>query len=85
MKLLTIKAYEFHELESDARSRVIYWLDQDPLEVARIRDWDDEGEEMEEEYFSDMTDLELLEHFEINGYLFDYRGRPVHHYLEGEG
>jgi hypothetical protein len=40
---------------------------------------------MEEKYFSDMTDLELLEHFEINGYLFDYRGRPVHHYLEGEG
>lgn len=73
MRQIIIDAYEYHELEPFAQAEVVYWLDQDLSECQN-----DQGE-MEFIYFSDMTDEEIREHCELNGYLFDDEGRPVHH------
>ena len=73
MKQIIINAYEYHELKPNAKSEVTYWLDQDPWEFEN-----DQGE-TEFSYFSDMNDEEKQEHCEVNGYLFDDKGRPVHH------
>ena len=73
MKQIIINAYEYHELEPSAQAEVVYWLDKNPCECQN-----DQGE-MEFSYFSDMTDEEIQEHCEWNGYLFDDKGRPVHH------
>ena len=73
MRYLKVKAYQYHELKPNAKSEVIYWLDQDPLEFEN-----DQGETLLE-MFSDMTDEEIKEHCEMNGYLFDDKGKPIHH------
>lgn len=73
MKQIIIDAYEYHELETFAQAEVVSWLDQDPWEFQN-----DKGE-MEFSYFSEMNDEEIREHCELNGYLFDDEGRPVHH------
>ena len=73
MRQIIIDAYEYHELKPNAKSEVIYWLDQDPLEFEN-----DQGETLLE-MFSEWQDEEIREHCEINGYLFDDEGRPVHH------
>lgn len=73
MKLLKVEAYEYQELEPNARSEVVYWLDQDPWEFQN-----DQGETLYRNC-SDMTDEDIQEHCEMNGYLFDAEGRPVHH------
>jgi hypothetical protein len=48
-------------------------LDEVPIEVEN-----DKGE-FEFRYFSDMTDIEIDEHCQANGYLFTESGRPIHH------
>ena len=73
MKQIIINAYEYHELKPQAKLEVIYWLDSDPFEFEN-----DKGE-TEFSYFSDMNDEEMKEHCEINGYLFDDKGKQVHH------
>jgi hypothetical protein len=73
MRQIIIEAYEYRELEPSAQAKVVYWLDQNPCECQN-----DQGE-MEFRYFSDMNDEEIQEHCEMNGYLFDDEGRPVHH------
>jgi len=72
MRKIILEAYEYHELKPHAQLEVIYWLD-DQLEFEN-----DQGETFLQ-MFSDRTDEEIREHCEINGYLFDDKGRPVHH------
>jgi hypothetical protein len=59
-------------LES-SKASVRVWLDEVPIEVEN-----DKGE-FEFRYFSDMTDIEIDEHCQANGYLFTESGRPIHH------
>ena len=77
MKQIKVNAYEYSELKQDAKNEVIHWLDEIPL------DYETEDEQgntiIEYEYFSDMEDIDIIEHCEINEYLFDKFGNCVHH------
>ena len=77
MKQIKVNAYEYSELNNDAKKKVIQWLDEWPIENVNQ---DDEGNIEEKiEYFSDMEDINIIEHCEINEYLFDKFGKCVHH------
>jgi len=77
MKQIKVNAYEYSELNTDAKKKVIQWLDEWPIENVNQ---DDEGNIEEKiEYFSDMEDINIIEHCEINEYLFDKFGKCVHH------
>jgi len=73
MKTITIEAYDYNDLLESSKASVRVWLDQVPIEVEN-----DKGE-FEFRYFSDMTDIEIDEHCQANGYLFTESGRPIHH------
>ena len=77
MKTITVEAYDYAELNQEAKTSVKHWLDEAPVEVENDRG------EFEFRYFSDMTDIEIDEHCQANGYLFTESGRPIHH-LERE-
>ena len=77
MKQIKVNAYEFNELNQKAKNEVIYWLDQDPLDYETE---DDEGDIIKEyQYFSDMEDIDIIEHCEANEYLFNKYGECIHH------
>lgn len=77
MKKIKINAYEYNELNSDAKREVVYWLDHNPI------DYENEDEQgntiIEYQYFSDMEDIDIIEHCEANEYLFNKYGEPIHH------
>jgi hypothetical protein len=73
MKTITIEAYDYNDLLESSKASVRVWLDEVPIEVEN-----DKGE-FEFRYFSDMTDIEIDEHCQANGYLFTESGRPIHH------
>ena len=77
MKQIKVNAYEFNELNQKAKNEVIYWLDQDPIDYETE---DDEGDIIKEyQYFSDMEDIDIIEHCEANEYLFNKYGECIHH------
>ena len=77
MKQIKVNAYEYSELNTDAKHEVVYWLDQFPLEYETE---DEQGNTIiEYEYFSDMEDIDIIEHCEANEYLFDKFGKCIHH------
>lgn len=71
MKIVNIEAFSYLELTPKAKNRVIDWLDDPPMEFK-----DDDGK-VWYQYFIDMTDQEVSEHCEMNGYLFDKFGRII--------
>jgi hypothetical protein len=73
MKTITVTAYDYAELNQEAKTKVKHWLDGWPLEV------ENDAGEFEYDYFSDMTDEDIQDHCEVNGYLFSRTGRSVHH------
>jgi hypothetical protein len=77
MKLLSIMTFDYLELTSDAKSRVIYWLDEFPI------DYENEDGSISYQYFYELDDSEIDEHCQINGYIFDKNGKPVHNLIEG--
>jgi hypothetical protein len=77
MKNKYIDFYEFKDLDDKAKSNVIYWLDRSPQEYEK------EDGSFGYNYYCDLSKDEhyiIEEMCEINGYLFDYRGEPIHHY-----
>ena len=79
MKIVKIKAYKFEELKDPAKYEVLTWLDNFPL------DYEDENGDTKWEYFSDIYDQGpeyVIEHCEINEYLFDKCGNAIHHLIE---
>ena len=77
MQVLKIRGYDYSELNQEGKTAVKHWLDEAPIEV------ENDAGEFEFRYFSDMTDIEIDEHCQANGYLFTESGRPIHH-LERE-
>tara|TARA_R100000734_G_C3318852_1_gene113566 strand:- start:468 stop:722 length:255 start_codon:yes stop_codon:yes gene_type:complete len=77
MKQIKVNAYEYSELNTDAKYEVVHWLDQHPL------DYEAEDEQgnitTKYEYYSDMEDIDIIEHCEANEYLFDKFGKCIHH------
>ncbi len=79
MKQIEINAYEFKELNQDAKYLVKLWLDEMPLEYD-TGEIDKQGKPIfKNEYFSDWLEEDIQEHCEINGYLFSKYGKCVHH------
>jgi len=77
MKQIKVNAYEYEELNTDAKTNVVYWLDQDPLDYETE---DEQGNIIKElKYFSDMAQKDIQVHCEINEYLFDKYGECIHH------
>ena len=76
MKTVSIQAYDFQDLSEKAKNNVLYWLDEFPLE------YENEDGSFAYEYFSDITDENyIIEHCEMNNYLFDINGKPIHHLI----
>ena len=77
MKQIKIEAYEYKELDQDAKFNVKYWLDRDPIEC---EEEDEQGNITYKYcYFSEMDDEDLQDHCESNNYLFNKYGNCVHH------
>ena len=76
MKQIKVNAYEYSELNQEAKHEVVYWLDETPLDYETE---DEHGNTIKEiEYFSDMEEQDIQEHCEINEYLFSSLGKPIH-------
>jgi len=79
MKQIEINAYEFKELNQDAKYIVKLWLDEMPLEYD-TGELDKQGKPIfKNEYFSDWLEEDIQEHCLMNGYLFSKYGQCVHH------
>jgi hypothetical protein len=79
MKTAFIDFYEFKDLDDKAKQNVIYWLDTSPQEYEK------EDGTFGYNYYGDLPKEEqyiIDEMCEINGYLFDYCGEPIHHLLK---
>jgi len=76
VKQIKVNAYEYSELNQEAKHEVVYWLDETPLDYETE---DEHGNTIKEiEYFSDMEEQDIQEHCEINEYLFSSLGKPIH-------
>ena len=77
MEIIKIKAYQYNELNEEAKFMVKRWLDETPI------DYEDEDENgkitLKWEFLGDMRDIEIQEYCEDNGYLFSESGSRVHH------
>ena len=79
-KLISIRAYEYQELDDYAKSRFIDYMYDSPF------DYEDEDEEgnaiIKYSYFADMDLEEQIEFCEMNEYLFNKYGELIGHLEE---
>jgi hypothetical protein len=79
MKIIQVNAYEYQELNQDAMFKVKLWLDEIPFEY-ETGEIDENGKSIiKYDYASEWEDIDIVEHCEVNGYLFDKWGNCVHH------
>ena len=76
-KMYSITGFNYLELSEKAKMTVDYWLDECPLE------YDDDEGQVKMEFISDWDDADIDEHCQINGYIFDRFGKPIHNLIEG--
>jgi len=80
-KLISIRAYEYQELDEDAKNTFIHSMYECPF------DYEDEDKEgntiIKYSYFADMDLEEQIEFCEINEYLFNKHGELIGHLEEG--
>jgi len=68
-----IEGFQYTELDVKGQRKVLNWLDEHPMDYE-----DDEGN-IRYDYPSDWATIEVQEHCEMNEYLFDRYGEPIHH------
>ena len=79
MKTIQVNAYEYNELNDEAKFKVKLWLDEVPFEY-ETGDLDENGKPiLKTEYVSEWDEDMILDHCEANEYLFDKLGNCVHH------
>jgi len=79
-KLISIRAYEYQELEDYAKDTFINYMYDSPFEY---EDEDEEGNIIiKYDYFADMDLKEQIEFCEINKYLFNKHGELIGHLEE---
>ena len=77
MEIIKIKAYQYNELNEDAKTGVKCWLNETPYDY---EDEDENGRLIAKcDYLGDMEDKEIQEHCEDMGYLFSESGSRVDH------
>jgi len=80
MKNVTIEAFNFQDLNDDAKQKVINWLDLYPVEYEK------ENGSFGYSYYSDLNKEDeyiIVEMCEMNNYLFNQNGEPIHHLIRG--
>ncbi len=80
MRTFKIQTYRLDELEGQSLGRALAWLDECPIETEN-----DKGEITFQYLSDDWNDGykdDVLEHCEINDYLFAYDGTPVHRFIK---
>ena len=83
MKIIKVNAYEYQELNQDSKINVKIWLDDNPFDY---EDEDEKGNIIKKlDYPSDWDEIDIEEHCQANGYLFDKYGNRVHHLKIKEG
>ena len=79
-KLITVKAYQYQELNDDAKDKFMHEMYDMPF------DYEDEDEEgntiIKYSYFADMDLAEQIEFCEMNKYIFDKYGELIGHLEE---
>ena len=73
MKEIIVQAYQYSELDDDAKHNVKCWLDENPL------DYENEEGELIIKYFIDMDEKDIIEHCNANNYSFSIWGEPIYH------
>ena len=68
-----IEGFQYKELSVMAQRKVLQWLDEAPIDTETY-----DGQ-VGYEYPSDWTTDEVQEHCEMNEYLFNRLGEPIHH------
>jgi hypothetical protein len=76
MKTVSVMAFDYLELTQEAKSNVVNWLDEWPLE------YDNGDGTVSYQYFYELDDSDIDEHCQLNEYLFDKNGRPIHNLVE---
>jgi|DEB0MinimDraft_10_1074344.scaffolds.fasta_scaffold120908_2 hypothetical protein len=77
MEIIKIKAYQYNELNEDAKIEVKCWLNEKPIDY---EDEDENGRLIAKcDYIGDMRDIEIQEYCEDMGYLFSESGSRVDH------
>ncbi len=77
MKQIKVNAYEYSELNEDAKFKANLWLDEHPIDSEHENE---KGQIIRTfEYVTDWETNEIIEYCEINEYLFSSLGKPIHH------
>jgi hypothetical protein len=77
MKTIKINAYEFKDLKGNSKYKALTWLDEYPYDYEN-GDLDEQGKPIKKyDYISNWDDDAIIEHCEINQYLFDMYGNPI--------
>ena len=69
MNTIQVHAYQYNELNDQAKLKVKFWLDEHPISY----------ENDEQEFVSSWDEDVILDHCQANEYLFDIYGNPIHH------
>ena len=80
MKNVTIEAFNFQDLNEKAKEKVIYWLDLYPVEYEK------KDGSFGYSYYSELDKKDeyiIVEMCEMNNYLFNLHGEPIHHLIKG--
>ena len=81
IKIVKIRAYKYQELDSKGKAKVIYQMNEIPFDSEFEND---NGELITEyDYFGDWDLSDQIDFCDINEYLFDRYGNPIHHLIEG--
>ena len=79
MRTIQINAYEYQELNQDAKFKAKLWLDEIPFEY-ETGDLDENGKPVvKNDYASEWDERDIQEHCEMNKYYFDKYGNCIHH------
>jgi quinol monooxygenase YgiN len=72
---VSINAYQYQDLDDNAKKEVIYWLDNDPQEYEK------EDGTFGYSYYCDLSNEDehiIIEFCDMNNYKFDKYGNPIH-------
>jgi hypothetical protein len=76
MKEIIVQAYQYSELDDNAKHNVKDWLDEGLLDYELFN----EDRKFIGKYFIDMDEKDIIEHCNSNNYLFSLWGEPIHQY-----
>tara|TARA_B100001057_G_C22849685_1_gene950467 strand:+ start:1448 stop:1699 length:252 start_codon:yes stop_codon:yes gene_type:complete len=79
-KLITVRAYEYQELDDKAKARFIHYMYDSPFD---FEDEDENGNTViKYSYFADMDLEEQIDLCEVNNYFFNRYGELIGHLEE---